>query len=129
MAMRAQNAWPSLGFDVKAANRLAGRLLSAGFYYKTFIRPQRLWPAYERVLERFAAGGVLADGDGGGHGYYDKRHAHPDVLVTGHPYVDVWQAVKPARVGLPAWPVIPPGRPWKEGASVSTDRQAAPPSA
>jgi DUF3097 family protein len=39
----------------------------------------------------------------------------PYVLVTGHPYVDVWQAVKPARVGIRAWPVIPPGRPWKEG--------------
>ncbi|GAA4962982.1 DUF3097 domain-containing protein [Actinoplanes utahensis] len=39
----------------------------------------------------------------------------PNVLVTGHPYVDVWQAVKPERVGLRAWPVIPPGRPWKEG--------------
>jgi Protein of unknown function (DUF3097) len=40
---------------------------------------------------------------------------HPDVLITGHPYVDVWQAVKPERVGLSKWPVIPPGRPWKEG--------------
>ena len=39
----------------------------------------------------------------------------PDVLVTGHPYVDVWQAVKPSRIGLPRWPVVPPGRPWKEG--------------
>lgn len=39
----------------------------------------------------------------------------PHVLVTGHPYVDVWQAVKPARLGLSAWPVVPPGRPWKEG--------------
>ncbi|HEU4349977.1 MAG TPA: DUF3097 domain-containing protein [Actinoplanes sp.] len=39
----------------------------------------------------------------------------PDVLVTGHPYVDIWQAVKPARVGLAEWPVVPPGRPWKEG--------------
>ena len=39
----------------------------------------------------------------------------PYVLVTGHPYVDVWQAVKPDRIGLRAWPVIPPGRPWKEG--------------
>ncbi|RZU53123.1 DUF3097 family protein [Krasilnikovia cinnamomea] len=39
----------------------------------------------------------------------------PHVLVTGHPYVDVWQAVKPERVGLRAWPVVPPGRPWKEG--------------
>ncbi len=39
----------------------------------------------------------------------------PDVLVTGHPYIDVWQAVKPERVGLRAWPVIPPGQNWKEG--------------
>jgi len=38
-----------------------------------------------------------------------------NVLVTGHPYVDIWQAVKPQRVGLRAWPVIPPGQPWKEG--------------
>jgi hypothetical protein len=39
----------------------------------------------------------------------------PHVLVTGHPYVDVWQAVKPAAVGIDAWPVVPRGRPWKEG--------------
>lgn len=39
----------------------------------------------------------------------------PHVLVTGHPYVDVWQAVKPATVGIGAWPVIPKGQPWKEG--------------
>ena len=39
----------------------------------------------------------------------------PHVLVTGHPYVDIWQAVKPRRVGLSKWPVVPPGRPWKEG--------------
>jgi hypothetical protein len=37
------------------------------------------------------------------------------VLVTGHPYVDVWQAVKPVAVGIAAWPVVPPGTPWKEG--------------
>ncbi|GAA1761174.1 DUF3097 domain-containing protein [Luedemannella helvata] len=39
----------------------------------------------------------------------------PHVLVAGHPYVDIWQAVRPARLGIPAWPVVPPGRPWKEG--------------
>ena len=39
----------------------------------------------------------------------------PDVLVTGHPYVDVWQAVKPGRLGIRAWPVVPRGQPWKEG--------------
>lgn len=39
----------------------------------------------------------------------------PCVLVLGHPFVDIWQAVKPARLGLAAWPEIPRGRPWKEG--------------
>lgn len=38
-----------------------------------------------------------------------------NVLVTGHPYVDIWQAVKPASVGIEAWPVVPRNLPWKEG--------------
>ncbi|MFI6574861.1 DUF3097 domain-containing protein [Nocardiopsis sp. NPDC050513] len=37
------------------------------------------------------------------------------VLVTGHPYVDVWQAVRPRSVGIAAWPEVPRGVPWKEG--------------
>ena len=37
------------------------------------------------------------------------------VLVVGHPYVDVWQSVKPARLGLEAWPVIPRSIEWKHG--------------
>lgn len=39
----------------------------------------------------------------------------PHVLVVGHPFVDIWAAVKPARVGLARWPDVPPGQPWKEG--------------
>ena len=39
----------------------------------------------------------------------------PHVLVVGHPYVDIWQAVKPGALGIPAWPVVPRGTPWKEG--------------
>lgn len=42
-------------------------------------------------------------------------HNANHVLVLGHPYVDVWQAVRPAAVGLPAWPNVPMGVPWKEG--------------
>lgn len=38
-----------------------------------------------------------------------------NVLVTGHPYVDIWQAVKPAAVRIEQWPTIPRGLPWKEG--------------
>ncbi|PKW28180.1 DUF3097 family protein [Phycicoccus duodecadis] len=37
------------------------------------------------------------------------------VLVVGHPYVDVWQSVKPQRLGMDAWPVIPRGTSWKHG--------------
>jgi hypothetical protein len=41
--------------------------------------------------------------------------AGPYVLVTGHPYVDVWQAVKPSVVGIRAWPQVPRGNDWKTG--------------
>jgi hypothetical protein len=37
------------------------------------------------------------------------------VLVVGHPFIDIWEAVKPSSVGIAAWPRIPHGRPWKEG--------------
>ncbi len=54
--------------------------------------------------------------------------ASPHVLVLGHPYVDVWQAVKPHVVGLAAWPEVPRGLPWKEtvaaGLGFATPRDA-----
>lgn len=40
---------------------------------------------------------------------------HPDVLVTGHPYIDVWAAVKPSVLGIAAWPEVPRGEDWKTG--------------
>ena len=39
----------------------------------------------------------------------------PCVLVVGHPFIDVWAAVKPAAVGITAWPDVPRGESWKEG--------------
>lgn len=40
---------------------------------------------------------------------------HPHVLVVGHPFIDVWESVKPERLGVDAWPVIPRGTDWKHG--------------
>ena len=37
------------------------------------------------------------------------------VLVVGHPFVDIWQAVRPEVLGIPGWPAVPRGTPWKEG--------------
>lgn len=45
----------------------------------------------------------------------DTVSAVPHVLVVGHPYVDVWQSVKPARLGVDSWPTIPKGTDWKRG--------------
>ena len=44
-----------------------------------------------------------------------ERVGGEHVLVLGHPFVDVWQVVKPARLGLTAWPVVPRGIEWKHG--------------
>ena len=35
--------------------------------------------------------------------------------MVGHPFIDIWQAVKPARIGIAEWPVIPRGTEWKHG--------------
>lgn len=37
------------------------------------------------------------------------------VRVVGHPYIDIWQAVKPARLGIAGWPDVPRGEDWKQG--------------
>jgi hypothetical protein len=44
-----------------------------------------------------------------------QRGREDCILVLGHPYVDIWQAVKPASVGIPAWPVVPKSEVWKDG--------------
>ncbi len=81
MEVRAQAVWPSLRFDVRSANRLVGRFLTAGFYYKTFMRPAPLRPVYQRTLRRFGAGGRVGAEPPERHPR--KRFAHPDVLVAG----------------------------------------------
>ena len=44
-----------------------------------------------------------------------RSPAGKDVLILGHPFIDVWAAIKPDRVGLAAWPTIPRSIEWKKG--------------
>ena len=44
-----------------------------------------------------------------------KSPVGKDVLIVGHPFVDIWQAVKPERLGMKAWPTIPRNVEWKRG--------------
>ena len=43
------------------------------------------------------------------------RGLGPHVMVTGHQYIDIWEAVKPSSVGIEAWPKVPYGEDWKTG--------------
>lgn len=76
----------------------------------------------DRVVDDFAPGpearlGVLVDHlvAGSKESRIAARVSGPHVLVAGSPYVDIWQAIRPGVLGLRAWPVVPRGRPWKEG--------------
>ena len=77
-----QNRWPTLAHDLLSVNALLAPLLTAGFYYKTFMWPAAFWErVYEPMIRRAAGLGraaEAADPDG-----YEKSTAFCDVLVIG----------------------------------------------
>ncbi|TIN13646.1 MAG: sarcosine oxidase subunit alpha family protein, partial [Mesorhizobium sp.] len=83
-----QNRFPSLAWDVSAANQLGGKLLSAGFYYKTFMGPAigplkstRFWMFCEHFIRR--AAGLGRAGTAADTARYERMNAFCDVLVVG----------------------------------------------
>src|SRR5258708_2755832 len=82
LTARSQNAWPSIRFDVGAIADTLSRLLSAGFYYKTFMWPAAFWRRWYEPAIRAAAGlgraPKASDPD-----RYLHHYAHCDVLVIG----------------------------------------------
>jgi sarcosine oxidase, subunit alpha len=78
------NAKPSLEFDVMRATDLAGGPFTPpGFYYKTFIKPRRLWPLYEKVLRNAAGLGKLRERQADREWRTEYRRRHADILVVG----------------------------------------------
>ncbi len=61
--------------------------------------------------------GVLLDHlvDGSKETRIAQSVTNPAVLVRGHPYIDIWQAIKPSTIGIAEWPDVARGQPWKEG--------------
>lgn len=80
--VRSQNAWPTLDRDLLSLTDRFDRFFPVGFYYKTFIRPRRLWPLYEAVLRRIAGLGRV-DIKSTPNLHPRKRHLHADVVVVG----------------------------------------------
>jgi sarcosine oxidase subunit alpha len=82
LVARSQNRYPSLRFDLHAAAALASPLLSAGFYYKTFMWPPRAWRRwYEPAIRAMAGLGRAPEAEDADR--YTHRYAHCDVLVIG----------------------------------------------
>ena len=47
------SGWPSVEHDAMACvGKLAGRMMPAGFYYKTFMQPEKMWPTYEKYIRK-----------------------------------------------------------------------------
>ncbi|WP_120499116.1 2Fe-2S iron-sulfur cluster-binding protein [Roseovarius sp. EL26] len=82
LGVSSQNHWPSLDHDAGALLQTGSRLLSAGFYYKTFMWPRNAWHHhYESTIRRMAGHGTTdptADPS-----LYDKRYLNCDILVIG----------------------------------------------
>lgn len=98
LVARSQNRFPSLAFDLMAVNGLAGPLLAAGFYYKTFMWPASFWERiYEPLIRRAAGLGRASqepDPDS-----YEKAHLFCDVLVIGSGPAGLAAALAAARTG------------------------------
>ena len=78
-----QNVRWSLDFDfMSVTDKVGGPFTPVGFYYRTFIRPRRLWPFYEKFL-RSAAGLGELDEHAGYSRRYDTEHRKARVLVVG----------------------------------------------
>ena len=93
-----QNRWPTLRFDLMAANDLLAPLIGAGFYYKTFMWPKSFWERlYEPLIRRAAGLGALSgevDPDA-----CEKAFAFCDLLVIGAGPAGLMAALTAGRAG------------------------------
>jgi sarcosine oxidase subunit alpha len=100
MRVTHQNAWPSLAVDaMRATDLIGGPFTPVGFYYKTLIRPRRLWPLYERVLRRAAGLGRLPRAQAARVWRTQYRRRHCDVLVIGAGIAGLSAALAASRLG------------------------------
>ena len=97
LVARTTRGWPSVRNDVGAINDVFGRLLGAGFYYKTFMWPRSWWKLYERAIRNSAGFGQAPEGPDPDR--YEHMNAHCDVLVAGGGPAGLMAALTEAKSG------------------------------
>ncbi len=94
------NAIPSLEHDaMSVTDAVGGPFTPPGFYYKTFIRPRKLWPVYEKVLRNAAGLGRLPKTQAERTWRTEYRRRHADVLVVGGGVAGLAAALAAAELG------------------------------
>jgi sarcosine oxidase subunit alpha len=94
------NATPGLERDFMAVtDAVGGPFTPPGFYYKTFIRPRKLWPLYEKVLRNAAGLGKLPRHQAERSWRTEYRRRHADVLVVGGGHAGMAAAIAAAELG------------------------------
>ena len=101
MRVEHMNASPSLEFDaMRATDLVGGPFTPPGFYYKTFIRPRRLWPLYEKVLRHAAGLGKLRKSQPEREWWYHRQGC------------EIWfQAERDTRTNEVHWTALPENAP------------------
>ena len=97
LAASSTKGWPNVNYDLAAINNWFSRVFSAGFYYKTFMRPKFLWHWYERMIRRSAGFSTVPDQPD--PDAYEHRNAHCDVLVAGAGPAGLMAALTAGRAG------------------------------
>lgn len=120
---RASRIWVEGLHDAELVERVWGHdLRVAG----VVVEPLHGLDDLKRSVDEFAPAphrrlGILVDHllDGTKEARIAEEVRCADVEITGHPYVDIWQAVRPESLGIPEWPTVERHRDWKTGVCAS----------
>ena len=98
LKVKSSNCWPSVNFDLGAINNILSPIFIAGFYYKTFMYPRRMWPFYESLIRKMAGVGTIPTEHDPEK--YEEFNTHTDILIVGGGPSGLMAALTASRNGL-----------------------------